>query len=111
MDNHRSEASHLTSRGSSRLKVALIIVLGIMTLEIIGGILSNSLALLSDAGHMLVDALALGLSLFAITIARSPASLARAAAYSFITPSCIYTVLALILITSSTIAGTSSERR
>jgi len=45
-----------------------------MAAEVIGGILSNSLALLSDAGHMLVDALALGLSLFAITIARRPAT-------------------------------------
>jgi len=45
-----------------------------MVAEVIGGILSGSLALLSDAGHMLVDALALGLSLFAMTIARRPAT-------------------------------------
>ena len=73
MDNQRSETGHLTS-GSIQLKIALVIILSIMTLEIIGGILSNSLALLGDAGHMLVDALALGLSLFAITIARRPAT-------------------------------------
>ena len=45
-----------------------------MVAEIIGGILSGSLALLGDAGHMLVDALALGLALFAITIASRPAT-------------------------------------
>jgi len=45
-----------------------------MIAEVIGGFLSNSLALIGDAGHMLVDALALGLSLFAITIARRPAT-------------------------------------
>jgi cobalt-zinc-cadmium efflux system protein len=45
-----------------------------MVAEVIGGILSNSVALLSDAGHMLTDALALGLSLFALTIARRPAT-------------------------------------
>jgi cobalt-zinc-cadmium efflux system protein len=45
-----------------------------MVFEVIGGILSNSLALLGDAGHMLVDALALGLALFAVTIARRPAT-------------------------------------
>jgi cobalt-zinc-cadmium efflux system protein len=41
-----------------------------MVAEVIGGLLSNSLALLSDAGHMLVDALALGLSLFAMAYQR-----------------------------------------
>ena len=54
------------------MKAALGIVLVVMVAEVIGGILSNSLALLGDAGHMLVDALALGLALFAITIARRP---------------------------------------
>ncbi len=63
------------------MKIALLIVLAIMTLEIIGGILSNSLALLGDAGHMLVDALALGLSLFAITIARRPATPSKTYGY------------------------------
>lgn len=60
---------------SSRpLKIALTIVLVVMVFEVIGGILSNSLALLGDAGHMLVDTLALGLALFAVTIARKPAT-------------------------------------
>jgi len=74
MDNHHSKASHLTSMGSRPLKIALVIVLVVMVAEVIGGILSNSLALLGDAGHMLVDALALGLALFAMTIARRPAT-------------------------------------
>jgi len=74
MDSQHSEASHLTSVSSRPLKIALAIVLVVMVAEVIGGILSNSLALLGDAGHMLVDALALGLSLFAITIARRPAT-------------------------------------
>ena len=81
MNNQHNQKSHLTSAGSSRLKIALLIVLAIMTLEIIGGILSNSLALLGDAGHMLVDALALGLSLFAITIARRPATPSKTYGY------------------------------
>ena len=81
MNNQHSEASHLTSRGTRPLKIALAIVLGIMVVEVIGGILSNSLALLGDAGHMLVDALALGLSLFAMTIARRPATLSKTYGY------------------------------
>jgi len=74
MANQHSEVSHPSYTGSMPLKVALTIVVVVMVAEIIGGILSNSLALLSDAGHMLVDALALGLSLFAMTIARRPAT-------------------------------------
>jgi len=45
-----------------------------MVAEVIGGLIANSLALLGDAGHMLVDALALGLALFAMAIARRPAT-------------------------------------
>ena len=81
MSNQHSEASHLTSRGTRPLKIALAIILVILIAEVIGGILSNSLALLSDAGHMLVDALALGLSLFAMTIARRPATLSKTFGY------------------------------
>jgi cobalt-zinc-cadmium efflux system protein len=64
-----------------RLKFTLAIVLGIMVAEIIGGIFSGSLALLGDAGHMLVDALALGLSLLAMTLARRPATATKTFGY------------------------------
>lgn len=72
---------HPIQAGSRPLKITLGIVLGVMVLEVIGGLLSNSLALLGDAGHMLVDALALGLSLFAMTLARRPATLSRTYGY------------------------------
>jgi cobalt-zinc-cadmium efflux system protein len=52
-----------------------------MVVEIIGGLLSNSLALLGDAGHMLVDALALGLSLFALNLAKRPSTPTRTYGY------------------------------
>ncbi|MBI4284200.1 MAG: cation transporter [Chloroflexi bacterium] len=68
------EAGHLAPTAGSRLQITLVIILVIMVAEVIGGILSNSLALLGDAGHMLVDALALGLSLFAISVARRPST-------------------------------------
>lgn len=45
-----------------------------MIVEVIGGLVTNSLALLSDAGHMLSDAVALGLSLFAIKLGERKAS-------------------------------------
>jgi len=79
--NHHHEASHLTATGSRPLKIALAIVLTVMVAEVIGGIMSGSLALLGDAGHMLVDALALGLALFALTIARRPATPTRTYGY------------------------------
>jgi len=81
MANQHSEASHLTSAGSRPLKIVLAIVLVVMIAEVIGGILSNSLALLGDAGHMLVDALAIGLALFAISIAMRPATPTRTYGY------------------------------
>ena len=81
MSNHHNGVSHLSSTGSRALKIALIIILIVMVAEVAGGILSNSLALLGDAGHMLVDALALGLSLFAIAIASKPATLTRTYGY------------------------------
>ncbi len=81
MDNHLGEARHLTANGSRPLKIALGIVLAIMVAEVVGGILSNSLALVGDAGHMLVDALALALSLAAMTMARRPATLTRTYGY------------------------------
>jgi cobalt-zinc-cadmium efflux system protein len=52
-----------------RLSLALVIVSAITVLELLGGLFSNSIALLSDAGHMLGDVTALSLSLFAISLA------------------------------------------
>jgi cobalt-zinc-cadmium efflux system protein len=55
------------------LYVALALILGLMAGEIVAGILAHSLALLSDAAHMLTDAGALGLSLLALWLAGRPA--------------------------------------
>jgi cobalt-zinc-cadmium efflux system protein len=55
-----------------RLLWSLAVTLLILAGEVIGGILSNSLALLSDAGHVLTDAFALGLSLIAALIMKRP---------------------------------------
>lgn len=55
-----------------RLKLALILTGGYCLVEFVGGWLTNSLALLSDAGHMLSDVSAMALSLFAAYIATLP---------------------------------------
>ena len=60
------------SSNQRNLKIALLITAIVMIAEIIGGLLANSLALLSDAGHMLTDILALGLSLIAMRFAQKP---------------------------------------
>lgn len=57
-----------------RLSITLVLVVVYMIAELVGGVLTNSLALLADAGHMLGDAAALGLALFALWFARRPAS-------------------------------------
>jgi hypothetical protein len=54
-----------------RLILAFSITFLILTGEVIGGLLSNSLALLSDAGHVLTDAFALGMSMIAARISKA----------------------------------------
>lgn len=61
-------------RDTRRLWAALGLVLGFMTAEVVVGVLSHSLALISDAGHMLADAGALGLALLAMHLAVRPPS-------------------------------------
>jgi len=56
------------------LKVALLITAAVFVVEVAGGFLSHSLALLADAGHMLTDVAALGLSLFAFWLSDRPPS-------------------------------------
>ena len=60
--------------GSRALGAALALVLGFAGVELAAGLLSGSLALLADAGHMVSDALALGLALFAAWLAGRPAT-------------------------------------
>ena len=55
-----------------KLLLSLIITSTVMILEIIGGLMTNSIALLSDAGHMFTHSFAIGISLLAILIARKP---------------------------------------
>jgi len=54
------------------LRIALVLTATILVAEVIGGYLSNSLALLADAGHMLTDVLAIALAYFAIGFATRP---------------------------------------
>jgi cobalt-zinc-cadmium efflux system protein len=62
-----------TARSVRRLGLSLAVTAGIMVAEAVGGVVSGSLALLSDAGHMLTDVAALGLALLAVRFASRPA--------------------------------------
>ena len=66
---------HLGRGGPERraLTLALILILAFMAVEVVVGILASSLALISDAAHMLTDAGAIGLSLVAARLAARPA--------------------------------------
>ncbi|MDW7771765.1 MAG: cation diffusion facilitator family transporter [Desulfobulbaceae bacterium] len=79
--NHNHNHNH-SDHGSRRsLFLSFIIISSFMVIEAIGGLLTNSLALLSDAGHMLTDAGALALSLLAIKIGEKPPSLTKTFGY------------------------------
>jgi len=81
MTEHTHGTLSLISTNQRRLLVALSIT-GLMTIvELAGGLISNSLALLGDAGHMFTDTLALGLSLFALNLAKRPANQTKTYGY------------------------------
>jgi cobalt-zinc-cadmium efflux system protein len=71
---------HVRDRGAT-LKRALALTCVILLVEFAGGLLSHSLALLSDAGHVLTDVFALGLAWFAVEQAKRPADRRRSYGY------------------------------
>ncbi|MFO8013646.1 MAG: cation diffusion facilitator family transporter [Phycisphaerae bacterium] len=73
---HEDALGHHVHRGLSRrrLLVSMALTGGMMVVEFVGGVLTGSLALVSDAGHMFTHVFALGLSYFAIRVAARPAA-------------------------------------
>jgi len=68
--------AHDHRSGSRRsLSIALALIMVYMVVEVVGGLISGSLALLADAGHMLTDGAAIGLALLAIWVSGRPASI------------------------------------
>jgi cobalt-zinc-cadmium efflux system protein len=62
-----------TNSNMRRVTIALVLTGAFMIVEVIGGILSGSLALLADAGHMLTDTMALALAAVAFQVSKRPA--------------------------------------
>ncbi|SPD74652.1 Cation efflux transporter [uncultured Desulfobacterium sp.] len=80
MNTECSHTYHNNSESFSsqrKMLIVLLITSVIMVAEVIGGLLANSLALLSDAGHMLTDVLALFLSMTAMKFAQRPPTLSK----------------------------------
>lgn len=76
--HHHTEDDAATER---RLVLAVVLTTAVLLAEGIGGLLANSLALLADAGHVLTDIFALGMSWFALRQARRPADARRTFGY------------------------------
>jgi len=76
----RGAASERAGAGRA-LRTMLVLSAAYMVAEAVGGVLTNSLALLADAGHMLSDVASLALTMFAVWIARRPASPRRTYGY------------------------------
>jgi cobalt-zinc-cadmium efflux system protein len=69
---HHHHGAGTGPSGQRRMMGTLVLTLTYMAAEVVGGLYSGSLALLADAGHMMSDAAALALALFAMVVARRP---------------------------------------
>ena len=78
---HDHGLAHYHEGGSAGLKGALILTTLFLIAEVVGGLISNSLTLLADAGHMFTDVGALAFSLFVVWLAKQPATSAKTYGY------------------------------
>lgn len=76
-----TEHEHTHSPSGNKLRTAFALTALILVVELVGGLLSHSLALLSDAGHVLTDIIALGLAWFATVQATRPANAQKTFGY------------------------------
>ncbi|MCD7443298.1 cation diffusion facilitator family transporter [Streptomyces lincolnensis] len=80
--SHAPTGGTATAAYRGRLRVALSITLTVMVVEIVGGVVADSLALVADAAHMATDALGLGMALLAIHFSGMPPSDRRTFGYA-----------------------------
>ncbi|WP_100618051.1 cation diffusion facilitator family transporter [Bacillus cereus] len=77
--NHAQDHTHSTNKKT--LIISFFIIASYMLIEVVGGFMTNSLALLSDAGHMLSDAISLGIALVAFTLGEKTANYGKTYGY------------------------------
>lgn len=78
---HDHEHEHTHGANKKTLMISFIIITCYMIIEAFGGFITNSLALLSDAGHMLSDAISLGIALLAFTLGEKAANHSKTYGY------------------------------
>ncbi|HLQ70682.1 MAG TPA: cation diffusion facilitator family transporter [Bacillota bacterium] len=78
---HSHGHDHTSGARKKVLLISFMIITGYMIVEAIGGFLTNSLALLADAGHMLSDAISLGIALLAFTLGEKAANHSKTYGY------------------------------
>ena len=74
---HEHSHGHLARAGArhaGRLRISLALIVVFLVVQVVTGLLTDSLALLSDAGHMATDALGMGMALAAISAANHAAT-------------------------------------
>ncbi len=81
MSSHAHQHAPTDPGKRGRLAVVLAISLTILVVEVVGAVVSGSLALLADAGHVLTDVAGLSLAVVAATLARRPATAQRTWGY------------------------------
>lgn len=79
--NHDHGHSHAHTNNKKILLISFIIITFYMIIEAVGGFITNSLALLSDAGHMLSDSIALGIAMMAFTFGEKAVNMGKTYGY------------------------------
>src|ERR1700730_5790628 len=72
------QVAPVSSSATARIRLALLLTTSVLVVEVVGGFWAHSLALLSDAGHVVTDLVVLALSLFALRQVQRPAADLRA---------------------------------
>ncbi len=80
-DHDHSHVPEVTQTNERKILISFFVIFGFMIIEAVGGWISGSLALLADAGHMLTDAVALGLAYAAFRFGRRAADRDRTFGY------------------------------
>src|SRR5699024_9293838 len=81
MGHEHHHHDHTHGANKKVLMICLFIITGFMIVEVIGGLVTNSLALLSEAGHMLSDSISLAVGLLAFTLGERMADYGKTYGY------------------------------
>jgi cobalt-zinc-cadmium efflux system protein len=110
MDQSAAGERHGRRADERRLAIAFVLTAGFMVAEFAGGLWTGSLALIADSGHMLNDAFALGLAVFAARVASRPADSKRSYGYGRIQVLAAFTNAILLILIAGAIGWAAIGR-